>query len=251
MRNKLQNRLHAFTLVELLVVTGIVAVLIGLLLPVLSRAREQANRTLCISNVRQLGMAVLMYCNENRGWFPTCAYPANGIANVQMPSDWIWWEANRNLDDSPVAQLLNVSGTRLVRLLRCPDDTFENHKVAGAISPGQAPYLYSYTMNDGLAQNTVSAVPAVFATRLTQWQTPAKKIMITEGMSVLKSMVSPPVCPSWNYVIPVTSRHGKGISSLDGGQIGTNVSAVFLDGHAQPIDGDVSNDPMQAQEDAE
>ena len=90
---------RAFTLVELLVVIGIVALLIGILMPVLSRARAQANRAACLSNIKQLGTAILMYCDDNDGWFPTCAAPANGLNRVHYAEDWLHWQANRNLMD--------------------------------------------------------------------------------------------------------------------------------------------------------
>src|SRR5688572_26098637 len=61
------TRKRAFTLVELLVVIGIIAILIGILLPTLNRAREAANRAQCLSNLRQLTTAWIMYAQENKG----------------------------------------------------------------------------------------------------------------------------------------------------------------------------------------
>ncbi len=65
------TREKAFTLVELLVVIGIIAVLISMLLPALSRVRAQANLVACLSNVRQIATAFMAYTQDNRGNFPS------------------------------------------------------------------------------------------------------------------------------------------------------------------------------------
>jgi len=61
---------RGFTLVELLVVVGIVAVLIAMLMPALSKAREQARLTQCMSGARQIFMGVEMYCGDNKDYYP-------------------------------------------------------------------------------------------------------------------------------------------------------------------------------------
>ena len=63
---------RGFTLVELLVVIGVIAVLIAILMPALSRARDQANRVACQNNVRQLLVGCTMYLNDNKMNWPFC-----------------------------------------------------------------------------------------------------------------------------------------------------------------------------------
>src|SRR5258706_4818066 len=65
-----RRRSRGFTLVELLVVIAIIAVLIAILLPALSKVKQAANRTACMSNLRQLAMVYHLYCGNNKGYMP-------------------------------------------------------------------------------------------------------------------------------------------------------------------------------------
>jgi len=134
---------HGFTLVELLVVIGIIALLISILMPALSRAREQANGVKCLSNVRQIGMALYMYANDNHGAYP---FGARGDFPI-VREDWIYWQPSNprgpdaKVDQSPIAKYI---GNFSPELLRCPSDNVENHKPYF----NNEAYNYSYTMNE-------------------------------------------------------------------------------------------------------
>lgn len=128
----------AFTLVELLVVVGIVAALIAVLLPALNRARESARRVACANNLRQLATAVFMYAGENRHRFP-----AEAMASAPQAADWIHWQADRELKDSALAKYLSGFPAETAR---CPSDEYETRRdpVGG---PWRERYHYSYSIN--------------------------------------------------------------------------------------------------------
>src|SRR5688500_2949003 len=65
---------RAFTLVELLVVIGVIALLVSIILPSLASARRSSNSVKCLSNLRQLGNAFMLYSNESKGFWPVAAH---------------------------------------------------------------------------------------------------------------------------------------------------------------------------------
>jgi prepilin-type N-terminal cleavage/methylation domain-containing protein len=83
------NRARAFTLVELLVVIGIIALLVAILLPALRRAKEAANSAQCSSNQRQLMMGFLMFANEHKGHLPGNYWDAQAQQPDPEKRDWL------------------------------------------------------------------------------------------------------------------------------------------------------------------
>jgi prepilin-type N-terminal cleavage/methylation domain-containing protein/prepilin-type processing-associated H-X9-DG protein len=118
----------AFTLVELLVVIGIIAVLISILLPALGRAREQANTTRCLANLKQIGLAFVIYLNDSKGILPPIEYVQDSSNPNATQAYWTDLLSERNY--------LKVGKDETRNVFVCPSGAQEFPDSATMFNPG-------------------------------------------------------------------------------------------------------------------
>ena len=165
----------AFTLVELLVVVGIIALLISILLPALGKARRSAESVKCLSNLRQLGIATNQYVVESRGYLP---YPTTTFGESAL-----WYTAldpylQRAINNTPGT---GVASQRTYSLIKqCPvyQQWGDGPSTIGAQDPTLG-YARTYKMNTMLRHNNPYA-PA----RVTDVRDPYEFVLYGDGVSL-------------------------------------------------------------------
>lgn len=108
------RRSAAFTLVELLVTLTIVAVLLGMILPALSSAREMGRRATCLNNMRQLSLGMTMFADENNGQFPPYVYELTAVPGSSYPAFTVNFKSGWAMTDT--GPIVNPA------ILLCPSD---------------------------------------------------------------------------------------------------------------------------------
>ena len=177
------SRRRAFTLVELLVVIGIIAILIAILMPALTKARNQANLVKCMSQVRQIYLACQMFAQDNKGNLPRPAIgPGDApVGSVQaqkfcmftMPQ---WGVLNYN--EGVMVQYMPGGPKAREEVWYCPGDLGEVTQGGGPATSGER-RNFSYSFNANITRGD-SAPNYRLAIRLAEVRAAARKIMIYE-----------------------------------------------------------------------
>ena len=232
---------RAFTLVELLVVIGIIAILMSVLMPALGQAKRKAQATACMADQRQIATAMFMFAQDNKGHLPR-PYGVGQLSsdpNLVKVAAWLQKVAGAtghiDMEDDKGAlwKYIPGQGTR-EQLLMCPGDTGE--ALAGHPRNPNYPRNVSYSFNARI-QRAESTVPLT-GIRLVTVRNAAESIMIYEELAPNDTWCimgfSNDDIPSGRHGINMTKNARTNPNSKEYYINGRGMHA-FFDGHVEPL----------------
>jgi prepilin-type N-terminal cleavage/methylation domain-containing protein/prepilin-type processing-associated H-X9-DG protein len=220
------NRYRGFTLIELLVVIAIIVILAAILFPVFARARENARRSSCQSNLKQIGLGVMQYTQDYdetmvRSWFGAHGY------NDETPVDYKWMDAIEPYVKS-------------TQVYTCPSATGDQHKYIprtksryGSYALNAAYWDYDGTLRGpGEAGTKLAAIESTATTMLAADGSGGYHISWanTGGNPTLKFRAS----EGYSYVVTPTFNYHAKYGAIGARHLET-MSVLFCDGHVKSL----------------
>jgi prepilin-type N-terminal cleavage/methylation domain-containing protein/prepilin-type processing-associated H-X9-DG protein len=216
---------RAFTLIELLVVIAIIAILAGLLLPALARAKAQAQSTLCKSNLQEMGMATYLYGGDNADKLPYAWATGNDPNKNNFETLLVKYVKNTAF----IAGNATTNSDFAVSIFRCPIRLLENHwqnykNYAGIGNPWKISYgMNQYTSADFPDSLATGQPPNGTTARMSSVRQPTDTLLIADLSFLLNH-------PAIIYLAKtdVGYKHGGRLHQADG-----RANIVFMDAHVE------------------
>lgn len=206
-----------FTLIELLVVIAIIAVLAALSLPTINKVQASSKSTKCLSNLRQIGTAVLAYPIENNG-----DLPVDSGANFSAGADTLWFKL---ITPYIPTRSGSTSSVAVDKVLRCPAEKQPSSNVTGSICQ----YTAAYSMIANGSSRSSGPRKIIGITK------PTTTFLIVDGV-LLPNDYSSSSMAAWNSAIRPDLDAGSASSTQNiSFRHKDSMNAVFADGHVGTV----------------